>query len=121
MDNKAKVESHKGWNKIAIQHLDKLGKEQLFRRFADNIVAVVVDIEEVVDIAVVADIVVEDKRGLGHLVVEYYHPSLLELADKSNLALFFVDPSLAKNPDQSQLNYTKFHYHIYHGRNLINL
>ena len=58
VDNKAKVESHKGWNKIAIQHLDKLGKGPLFRKFADNIVAVVADIVAVADIAVVVDIVV---------------------------------------------------------------
>jgi hypothetical protein len=83
VDNKAKVESHRGLNKIAIQHLDKLGKARLSHMFADNIVVAVVavDIAVAVDIVAVVDIAVVDKTHL---------PSLPAIGDKNNQAQLFV-------------------------------
>ena len=92
VDNKAKVESHRGLNKISSQHLDKPDKERLFRKFADNIVvAVVADIA--VDIVVVVeavDIAVVDKLELRLLADKPHLPSLPALGDKNNLARLFV-------------------------------
>ena len=88
--NKAKVESHRGLNKIAIQHLDKLDKEPLIRKFADNIVVVVADIVVAVDIVAVVDIAVVDKQELGHLADKPHLPLLPALGDKNNQARLFV-------------------------------
>ena len=90
VDNKAKVESHMGLNKIAIQHLDKLGKARLSHMFADNIVVVAVDIAVAVDIVAVVDIAVADKQELRLLGDNPRHPSLPALGDKNNLARLFA-------------------------------
>jgi hypothetical protein len=92
VDNKATAESHKDWNKIAIQHLDKLGKARLSHMFADNIVVAVVavDIAVTVDIVAVVDIAVVDKRELRLLADKPRLPSLPALGDKNNQARLFV-------------------------------